>query len=118
MRIPKAIYVCGLRFEIAFVSTRRMTETIGTRCYGGVDFEKGIIYMDKSLRKSPSRLRDTLFHEIGHVIFESSGIGWWTKKEAGLYGKKWSRFQEAFIRLLTPVLFSTLRDLGWLKEIK
>ena len=116
MKVPKAIHVCGLRYAIVFVGPTRMAKESGVaECYGCVDFEKGIIYLDKALRKSPSRLRDTLFHEVGHALMESSGFGWWLKREVGLHGRKWQRFQETLIRLATPIMITTFRSIKGIK---
>ncbi len=116
MKLPEAIDVCGIEYAIRFVGPGRMSRESGVdECYGCVDFEKGVIYLDRALKKSPTRLRDTLYHEIGHALMESSGLGWWLKREVGLHGRKWHRFQETFIRLFCPVMITTFRPL---KDIK
>lgn len=117
MKFRKKFEIGGLRYRTRFVSKREMKKVAGDpECEGLTDFDNGIIYLAKALRKNKTRLRDTLFHEaLGHALLDSSGIGHWLKKRFRLKEGRWHRFQEYFIRFHTPALISALKSLGVLK---
>lgn len=114
MKIPKSIVIGGLRYRIVFVDSEGMKEEVDDPETEGVtDIEGGRIVLHKRLLKNPTRLRDTLVHEvIGHALWDACGIGHWLKERTKLRGKKWYRFQEIFIRWHTPALVATLKELG------
>ncbi len=91
-----------------------------TECEGYVDEDAGVIYLNKGLKKNPSRLLDTLIHEaVGHVVFDACGIGFWMKTQVKpRNNQRWVDFQEAFIRLYAPAIIATIKSLGFLKESK
>ncbi len=119
MKIPKTISVCGIEHRIVFASPKRMKKEGGVVCYGCVDRDKSVIYLDRELKKNPGLLLDTLIHEVvGHALWNASGIEYWLQRMTKRDGNRFYEFQEIFIRWHTPALITTLRALGFLKETK
>ncbi len=119
MKVPKTIRVGSLEYRIVFVGDKKMRKVSGvTECEGYVDEDGGVIYLNKRLKRNPTRLVDTLVHEaVGHIVFDACGIGYWMKSQVKTRSnQKWVEFQEALVRIYTPAIISTLRSLGFLKD--
>lgn len=117
MKIPPKFTVMGIEYCVVFVGKSRMSKESGyAEAYGCVDQNRGIVYLAKALKKNPTMLRDTLLHEVlGHVVLETSGLGYWLREKMRL-GKdkkyeKWIEAQETFVRWYTPALITTLKSL-------
>lgn len=114
MRTPRTIDVCGLSYRVVFVSPKRMGQLPpkDSAVEGYTVIGAGVIYLATSLKKNPSRLRDTLMHEIlGHALWDACGLEHFVH-HAKKRGRAYWSFQEAFIRIHTPALITTLRSLG------
>ena len=78
-----------------------------------------IVFEDAIIRLRPmahGRMKDTFLHELVHGMIENSGMGWAIRRHLRMTKAKWHEFEETFIvRLLTPVLLSTLERAGWLR---
>ena len=75
----------GLYFDAGFrrfdIVVKENVVEGGTECWGSTDFDQGTIY----LRSPASRetARETLIHEITHVILAIIGLGGYDKEEMG-----------------------------------
>ncbi len=60
----------------------------------------------------PSRMRDTLVHEVLHAFLEASGIGSFLASASNLKGDGYDVFEETFVRLVTPSVIRLISDNG------
>ena len=52
---------------------KRSLKSENQKCFGLTDFDKGVISLDKNMNASLAR--ETLLHEITHVVLELCGLG-------------------------------------------
>ncbi len=116
---PRKVSICGIEHDIIFIGKKRMKREMRVGgCFGGVDANKCRVYLAERLLKNPTLLRDTLIHEVlGHCLWNASGIGHWMQTQIR-NKKKFYEFQEVFVRWHTPLVITTLREMGFLKETK
>jgi hypothetical protein len=77
--------VDGLRFHAGFRKFKiEVIENLlegGTECWGSTDFDLGTIYLRANADHDTAR--ETLIHEITHVILAVSGLGGYDADEMG-----------------------------------
>lgn len=99
-----SIDVCGQRYAIEIYTV--------LESQGECDYEAATIRLR---RQAPDRMADTLIHEVLHAILDAAGIGWTMRGRFKLSKRAYDKFEEDFVRMMTPALLSTLRNAGWLR---
>lgn len=110
MRIYLSPEVCGLTYKVFLATGLEVSELVQNE--GWTDCENCRIYLRASLAKTPSRLFDTLVHELTHALFEACGISHLLAVQCP---KDADDVEELIIRMMTPALITTFRSAGLLK---
>lgn len=101
----RKLKICGLEYDVIFATAAEDPRLVDNE--GFTDASACKIYVRSTL--SPSRMRDTLLHEIVHAFVEASGLcGFLQASVRGNY----DRFEEALVRLVTPSLLRFVDDNG------
>ena len=95
-----------------YLSTSAETESLEGN-YGVTDVEHRTIHIEASLH--PATYRDTLLHETLHAVIAGSSLGHFLKDAVKRVGKleQWLKWEELFVRTLTPILYQGLVATGW-----
>lgn len=97
--------ICGLEYRVVYATTEEVPELAGRE--GWTVPSANTIYIRSNL--PPSRLRDTLVHEVLHAFFEASGVGSFiSDRVRGDYDK----FEETLIRLIVQPLLRLVEENG------
>ena len=55
------------------VDIRKVIKEDGQKCYGLTDFDEGVVSLARNM--APELARETLLHEITHIVLELCGLG-------------------------------------------
>lgn len=118
VNLPKRVTICGLSYRVVVVRGKGPKDW-NRRYEGMCDPGAGVIYISSRLLRNPSRLLDTLIHEICHGLAEGTGLRRWLAKLVP--GKPSARrrrligeLEEDVVRILTPAIITAFQSAGML----
>ena len=91
IRVPIAIPVGDRIVTVKYV--RRVLDEDGKDCFGETVVDDLVIKVSKSMVKNQQDIMDTLFHELDHIFYQTSGHSQWLgeeKEEALAYGRQYA----------------------------
>ena len=69
----KSVNILGQKIKVTTKTPRELDQDTARLYYGHFDREKALIWINKDIKTNEVKFR-TLFHEMGHVAFQRSGV--------------------------------------------
>jgi Zn-dependent peptidase ImmA (M78 family) len=101
----QVVQICGLEYQLVVATAAEVPELLENE--GWTSCVTNTIYVRANM--PPTRLRDTVVHELLHAFLEASGVGsFLSDRVQGDY----DAFEEVLVRLLTPMILRLVDDNG------
>lgn len=106
MREVHKLVICCLVYRVVCATGEEVPKLLEHD--GWADTDSNTIFLKEGM--PPTRMRDTLVHEIAHAWLEASGLG--EMLQSSFKGADFESFEEQLIRVAVPSILQLVQDNG------